>query len=69
MTLRRQIQEVRRELTMRERVYPGLVARGKMTRKDAETHTARMEAVLRTLLALEGGLEPDLFASAEATDA
>ena len=63
MTLRHQIAEVRREIAMRERVYPGLVARRKMAREDAETHTARMEAVLATLLRLEAQREPDLFAT------
>lgn len=41
--------EVRRELTMRARVYPGLVSRGKMTQAEADQRVAVMEAVARHL--------------------
>jgi hypothetical protein len=45
-----QIAEVRRELALRTRVYPGLIARGKMREAEAELCTRRMEAVLATLM-------------------
>lgn len=44
-----QIAAVQRELEMRQRVYPGLIARGKMTRSTAEYEFSAMRAVLRTL--------------------
>ena len=44
-----QIAEVKRELAMRSRVFPGLVARGKMRQGEADQHTERLQAVLKTL--------------------
>ena len=38
-----------RELRMRRKVYPGLVARGKMTESTASHEIAIMEAVLATV--------------------
>lgn len=54
--LRHQIDEVRRELAMRQRVFPGLIAKGKMRQGEADLHMQRMQAVLETLerLAAEG---------------
>lgn len=49
-TIHEQIAEVKRELALRERVYPGFVARGKMKQADADEHYARMKAALQTLL-------------------
>jgi len=47
--LRHQIEEVERELAMRQRVYPGQVRRKTMRQGEADLHIARMEAVLVTL--------------------
>lgn len=44
-----QIAEVERELALRSRVYPGLVAKKKMRQGEADEHTRRMQAVLATL--------------------
>ena len=44
-----QIACVRREITMRERVYPSFVARGKMKSSAAEYELMAMRAVLATL--------------------
>jgi len=49
ISLDQQIAEVARELALRSRVYPGLVAKNKMRQSEADEHTRRMEAVLETL--------------------
>ena len=48
-SLSQQIEEVKRELVMRSRVYPGFVMRGKMRASEADYHMDRMRAVLHTL--------------------
>ncbi len=48
-TVHHQIAEVRRELAMRQNVYPKLITRGKLKASEAQLCTARMEAVLATL--------------------
>jgi hypothetical protein len=45
-----QIAEVRRELALRSNTFPRLVAAGKLRQGEAELCTARMEAVLATLM-------------------
>lgn len=55
ITLDQQITCVRREIGMRERVYPNLVHRGKMIEPTAEYEMRAINAVLRTLLNLKGG--------------
>lgn len=47
--LNQQISEVQRELSMRAAVYPGLVAKKKMRQGEADMHTARMTAALKSL--------------------
>lgn len=49
MTLQEQIDCVRREIGMRERVYPRWVASGKMTQTKADHEIATMREVLETL--------------------
>lgn len=49
ITISEQEKEVRREIAMRKKVYPGLVAKGKMTEADAAHRIEVMEAVLKTL--------------------
>lgn len=49
MTLEAQIKCVRREISMRERVYPSFIARGKIRPTEAENEIATMRAVLKTL--------------------
>ena len=44
-----QISEVELEIKMRENVYAGLVARGKMKARDKERKIAIMREVLKTL--------------------
>jgi hypothetical protein len=49
ISLNQQIEEVAREIEMRERVYPHLVSSGKMRQSHADYHQARLRAVLKTL--------------------
>lgn len=49
ISLKDQVECVAREIRMREKVYPGLVARGSMSKEDAERELAAMRAVLETL--------------------
>ena len=55
--LNQQIAEVHRELAMRSRVYPDLVAKKKMRQGEADMHMARMTAVLKTLEFVLGNSE------------
>ncbi len=50
--IREQISCVKRELALRERVYPSFVDRGKLTPRQAATELERMKAVLDTLLCI-----------------
>jgi hypothetical protein len=52
-SLQAQISEVEREITMRHKVYHGLVARRKMREGEAKLYIDRMEDVLATLRFLE----------------
>jgi hypothetical protein len=52
--LRLQIDEIVRELALREKVYSSWIERGKMRQDVADKHMARMRAVLVTLMRLEG---------------
>ncbi len=52
ITLNDKIECVRRELGMRERVYPRWVAAGKMTAEKANKEILTMRAVLDTLTAM-----------------
>lgn len=52
ITLEQQIACVRRELKMREKVYPRWVLEGRMTQEKATRETLSMHAVLATLEAL-----------------
>jgi hypothetical protein len=49
ISIRAQIEEVKREIDMRRTVYPGQVRRGAMRQGVADEHMARMVAVLETL--------------------
>lgn len=51
--LERQIAAVERELQQRARVYPRLIAKGRMTPVKAQAETTAMEAVLATLRELD----------------
>ena len=52
ISLTDQIKCVIREIGMRERVYPGWVAKGKMKQESADIEVERMKAVLATLQSL-----------------
>jgi hypothetical protein len=56
MTVNEQIACVKREIAMRERVYPRWVAAGKMTKAKADHELAAMRAVLDTLIQVPDGL-------------
>jgi hypothetical protein len=49
ISLNQQIEEVEREIALRERVYPRQISSGKMRQSVADYHIARMRAVLLTL--------------------
>jgi hypothetical protein len=51
VTVADQIRCVRRELAMRQRVYPGWVAKGKMKQEEADRELAAMQAVHDSLRA------------------
>lgn len=62
ITLAAQIAEVRRELAVRSRVYPRLVAEGKLPEARSAMQIARLEAVLETLQAqVPLGLDSEAF--------
>lgn len=44
-----QIGEVEFEITMREKVYPSMVARGRMRQSEADYHLSAMKAIRTTL--------------------
>lgn len=49
ISMTEQQKEIEREITMRKKVYPGLVVKGKMKPDEANRRIAVMEAVLQTL--------------------
>jgi hypothetical protein len=55
VTLDEQIAAVRREIAMRERVYPRQVGNGRMTQRLADRELELMRAVLETLTKLSSG--------------
>jgi len=55
ITLDDQIAAVKREIAMRERVYPREIGNGRMTQKLADRELALMQAVLNTLTELASG--------------
>lgn len=58
VSLSEQVACVRREIGMRERVYPGLVDKGKMTPRAALREQLAMQAVLETLERLQHEADP-----------
>jgi hypothetical protein len=62
ITLLDQIKEIRREIALRERVYPGWVQRGRLSEGQATYALAVMREVLKTLERLEAETrQPSLF--------
>ncbi len=51
--LSQQIACVKREIAMREKVYPALVYKGKMRQVEADWQLTTMQAVLKTLETLQ----------------
>ncbi len=51
--LKDQIAELKRELAIREAVYPNWIESNRMKREDAQKYYRRMRAALHTLLDLE----------------
>ena len=49
VTIDRQIRAVKREIAMRQRVYPDRVAAGRMKQAEADDELSAMQAVLATL--------------------
>lgn len=58
--LNEQIACVKREIGMRERVYPGRIERGAMKSEQAEREIATMRDVLETLEQLQRDRMPEL---------
>lgn len=56
-----QIACVRREIAMRQRVFPRWVHAGKMTQADSDREITTMIAVLATLQEVQRQREPGLF--------
>lgn len=52
-TLEQQISELRRELAMRQRVYPRAVQAGKMTAEIAQRQTQTLEDAITTLVRID----------------
>lgn len=50
-TLKEAATELRRELGMRQRLYPGWVASGRMTQAEADRQIARLEVALEHIAA------------------
>lgn len=65
ISIDQQIEEVEREIKLREGVYPRQVTSGKMRQSVADFHIERMTAVLRTLQWLREN-EEKIRAKAEA---
>lgn len=57
--LNQMIQCAKREVAFRYRVYPGLVAKGKMTTKQAEKEKALMYAIQKALQKIYDGNAPE----------
>jgi hypothetical protein len=57
ISLRAQLEEVERELTLRQRVYAHQISVGKMRASVAEYHMDRLRAVKRTLERLIDGVK------------
>jgi hypothetical protein len=49
VSLSDQIAELKREIKLRQRVYPRLIAQEKLTRQDAQRHMTNIIAALHTL--------------------
>ena len=60
--IEKQIACVERELRMRASVYPRWISLGKMSQARADSETADMEGVLKTLRAIRDARQPDLLA-------
>jgi hypothetical protein len=58
--LTEQLKEVQREIGMREHVYPQWIARGKITKADADRRLDTMRAVEETLAGLVAQQSPEL---------
>lgn len=52
VTLDEQLREVRREIALRERVYPGWIEKGKVSQMKADRHLFLMRAVGDTIAGL-----------------
>lgn len=62
--LEEQLREVRREIALRERVYPRWIEAGKITKRSAAEKVRAMNAVADTLAELIRSAEADLTAAA-----
>lgn len=60
-SLKAQIAELRRELTVRRRVFPQWVASGKLDQAEADRRCDRLEAAIASLYELQALRAPQLF--------
>lgn len=61
VSLPEQIVAARREVGLRERVYPRWIAAGKMTQEKADAEIAAMKAILATLIEVDNERNPELL--------
>lgn len=58
-TLREQLTELKRERRMRDNVYPGLVASGRLVQGEAFRRNAALDAAIATLTRMSNSLEAE----------
>jgi len=63
IALERQVRCAQREVALRQRVYPGLVSRGRMAQRTADQELATMQAIVETLQGLLEDTQLPLFTS------
>jgi len=65
ISIKQQIMEAKREVALRERVYPKWIGTGRVTQGQADRQLTAMKAILATLEALERDqqtrIQPTLF--------
>lgn len=59
--LRQQVAELRREIAMRESVYPRWVRDGRMKQQEADHRVAAMKAALETVQRVADGNQQTMF--------
>lgn len=59
ISLEEQLKEIRREIAVRQRVYPGWILEGRITKTLADLRIATLEAIAQTIrMAMEDNAAP-----------